>query len=155
MQILTEFGLAGARQAGRSCGAVAGSSGPFLGIDAKYDFLAQKVDPETGEITGGKPAFNPMEKRVERFMLQSVVRKLFPKSRTNNCLRVRQGGQQIQVLKSTEHKTASYSGLQTCGSVWRCPVCAAKIAERRRVEIQAAMAMHQEAGGCVDLLTLQ
>jgi len=126
----------------------------FLGIDAKYDFLAKKVDPETGEITGGTPVFNPMEKQVERFMLQSVVRKLLQKSRTNNCLRVRQGGQQIQVLKSIEHKRAHYGGLQTCASVWRCPVCAAKIAERRRAEIQAAMAMHQAAGGCVNMLTL-
>ncbi|MFM9718814.1 hypothetical protein ACKI15_46290, partial [Streptomyces galilaeus] len=27
------------------------------------------------------------------------------------------------------------SGLAVCGSVWSCPVCAAKIQERRRVEI--------------------
>ena len=45
-------------------------------------------------------------------------------------------------------------GLQTCGSVWTCPVCAAKIAERRRVELLDAMEMHKAQGGAVSLLTL-
>ena len=75
-------------------------------------------------------------------------------SRTNNCLRVRQGGKQIQVNKSVQYGTASYSGLQTCGSVWVCPVCAAKIAERRRAEIIAAMSAHKATGGCINMLTL-
>jgi len=154
MQILTEFGPTGASPARCASAARAGSGGPFLGIDAKYKFLPEKVDPETGEITGGKPAFNPMDSRVSRFILQSVARSLFPSSRISKCLRFRQGGKQIQVLKSIEHKTTSYTGLQTCGSVWRCPVCSAKIAERRRVEIVAAMASHKAAGGCVNMLTL-
>ena len=125
-----------------------------LGTNAKYKHTPEKVDPETGEITGGKPVFNPMDSRVQRFALQSVARFFFPKSRIDKCLRLRQKGKEIQVLKSVEHKTASYSGLQTCGSVWRCPVCSAKIAERRRGEIIAAMAAHKAAGGCVNMLTL-
>ena len=32
-----------------------------------------------------------------------------------------------------------YTGLQTCGSVWTCPVCASKIQEIRRLEIASAM----------------
>ena len=35
-----------------------------------------------------------------------------------------------------------------------CPVCAAKIAERRRVELLDAMEMHKAQGGAVSLLTL-
>jgi hypothetical protein len=58
------------------------------------------------------------------------------------------------VWKHHEHGTAAYAGLQTCGSVWACPVCAAKVAERRRVELQAAMAAHKAKGGTVNLLTL-
>ena len=125
--------------------------GAVLGTDAKYKNTGGKVDPETGEILG---FIDPMAGRVKRFIFQSVVRKLLPESRTNNCLRVRQGSKQIQVHKSVQHGTASYSGLQTCGSVWVCPVCAAKIAERRRAEIIAAMAAHNAAGGCVNMLTL-
>lgn len=128
-----------------------GRKGSGLGTDAKYKNTALKIDPETGEILG---IVDPMAGRVQRFMLQSVARKILPKSRTNNCLRVRQGGKQIQVHQSTQYGTASYSGLQTCGSVWACPVCAAKIAERRRAEIIAAMTAHKAAGGCVNMLTL-
>ena len=95
-----------------------------------------------------------MAARVARFALQSVAKKFLPDSRTAKCLRLRAFGQDIKVIRSIEYKTASYTGLQTCGSVWACPVCAAKIAERRRVEIQAAMALHKASGGSVNLLTL-
>ena len=140
--------------AGLACDSTRASKADFLGTNAKYKNTPEKIDPETGEITGGQAVFNPMDSRVQRFALQSAARSLFPKSRIDKCLRLRQKGQEIQVLKSVQHKTASYSGLQTCGSVWRCPVCAAKIAERRRVEIIAAMATHNAVGGCVHLLTL-
>ena len=35
-------------------------------------------------------------------------------------------------------KNAYYTGLQTCGSVWNCPVCSARITEVRRKEIAKA-----------------
>lgn len=128
--------------------------GGLLGIDAKYSARTPKTDLDTGEITGQDLPYNPMLARVQRFMLQSVARKFLPQSRTNNCLRVRQGSKQIQVWKSIEFKTTAFAGLQTCGSVWACPVCSAKIAERRRSEIAAAMAAHKAQGGWVNLLTL-
>jgi hypothetical protein len=77
-----------------------------------------------------------------------------PKSRTAKCLRIRAHNSDIQVWKHHEHQTAAYAGLQTCGSVWACPVCAAKIAERRRVELQVAIATHKAQNGAVTLLTL-
>ena len=129
--------------AGQAAGVGVGKPAP-LGIDAKYKYTDQK----TGEI------IDPMGSRIQRFILQSIVRKLLPNTRTNNCLRVRQKGQQIQVLQSVEHGTASYGGLQTCGSVWQCPVCAAKISERRRVEVLAAITAWKAQGGTVNMLTL-
>lgn len=113
-----------------------------LGSNAKYS----AKPPEK--------AFDPMESRVRRFALQSVARKFLPDSRTSNCLRLRTFAREIQVIRSVQYKTASYTGLQTCGSVWACPVCAAKIAERRRVEIIVAMTTHKATGGTVNLLTL-
>jgi hypothetical protein len=95
-----------------------------------------------------------MESRVQRFALQAVARDILPKSRTAKCLRIRAYDSQVQVWKSKEHGTASYAGLQTCGSVWACPVCSAKIAERRRVELLTAMEIHKAKGGAVSLLTL-
>ena len=98
--------------------------------------------------------YDPMESRVQRFSLQSVARAILPESRTAKCLRIRAHDCDVQVWKSKEHGTASYGGLQTCGSVWTCPVCAAKIAERRRVELLDAMELHKAQGGAVYLLTL-
>ena len=74
---------------------------------------------------------NPMVRRVERFALQSVARDILPTSRTAKCLRIRAYDKDVQVW-TKNHKTASYAGLQTCGSVWVCPVCGAKVVERRR-----------------------
>lgn len=101
-----------------------------------------------------KSCANRMDTRVARFSLQSVARSILPESRTAKCLRIRAFNSDVQVWKHHEHGTAAYAGLQTCGSVWACPVCAAKVAERRRVELQAAMAAHKAKGGTVNLLTL-
>ena len=101
-----------------------------------------------------EPLSGPMGSRVQRFALQSVARTILPMSRTAKCLRLRTGRTDVQVWKSKEHHTASYGGLQTCGSVWTCPVCSAKIAERRRVELLQAMDIHRAQGGSVSLLTL-
>lgn len=101
-----------------------------------------------------KSQANRMDTRVARFSLQSAARSIIPKSRTAKCLRIRSYNSNVEVWKHHEHGTAAFSGLQTCGSVWSCPVCAAKVAERRRAELQAAMASHRAGAGAVLLLTL-
>lgn len=72
--------------------------------------------------------------------------------RTAKCRHVNIG--QIGVHKSTEHKTAFYSGLMTCGSVWSCPVCTATIQERRRKEICDAVAWAYDGGRQTAMVTL-
>lgn len=100
-------------------------------------------------------AASATERQVERFALQAVARDLLPNSRIALCLRARVSTQLgVQVWKSKEHKTAHYGGLQTCGSVWGCPVCNPKITERRKLEVKQAMDMHRAQGGEVHLLTL-
>jgi Replication protein len=46
------------------------------------------------------------------------------------------------------------AGLETCGSVWACPFCSAKIAHHRQQDMQAAMGRHIAEGGAFALLTL-
>lgn len=46
----------------------------------------------------------------------------------------------VDGLYHPETKSASYRGLMKCASVWACPVCSAKITERRRAEISEAVA---------------
>ncbi len=48
---------------------------------------------------------------------------------------------------------AHFSGIETCGSVWHCPVCAAHIAEERRQEVEAVIQAHLARGGAVYMAT--
>jgi hypothetical protein len=49
---------------------------------------------------------------------------------------------------------AYWLGLQTCGSIWACPVCSAKIRQRRAVEIESACFQHLTEGKSIGFLTL-
>jgi hypothetical protein len=124
----------------------------------------EHIDRETGEVlilrhrSDGELVLAPdpaVSVLVERYALQSVVRDLLPGTITAKCLRVsfRSGGA-VDVFHSPAHQSASFGGLVTCGSVWNCPVCAAKISERRRLELIAAIAAWEALGGFVVLLTL-
>ena len=134
-----------------------------LGIYAKTEATHEVVNHETGEITRFKvdpksrehvQDIDPRHFRWERFALKSVVNRLLPTSRTSKCCRWRVPKQALQVHRSTEHGKAFYSGLQVCASVWACPVCAAKISERRRAELVTAVALAKSMGLHVKLLTL-
>ena len=46
----------------------------------------------------------------------------------------------MSVLYSPKYQVGHLGGLQTCGSVWACPVCAAKVSERRAEELVAGVA---------------
>ena len=91
--------------------------------------------------------------RSERYACQSVARQAVPKERVSMCLR-KVNGSNVEVHKHRKTDKAFYAGLLVCGSVWVCPVCAAKISERRKKEIQQAFEMHKGDGGKIALLTL-
>lgn len=124
------------------------------------DFVG--IDKETGERVVCRldrdgyavPVGSAESVRLERWALLAVARDLLPRSRTACCHRNRRAGHQVEVWRSVEHQRAHYKGLQTCASVWACPVCSAKISERRRAELMAAVAGHRAAGGVVLLVTL-
>ena len=54
--------------------------------------------------------------------------------RTFDCRHVRTS--HFVEVRHTEGLPANYRNLATCGSVWACPVCAARIQERRRLELE-------------------
>lgn len=129
--------------------------------------------PQTGEITTfelrnqcGK-CNDFVEKvdgdaRFERYALQSAARKILynqkhPRGhshswRVADCLRG-VAGDDVRVLMSLEHQKAHYGNLRVCGSVWTCPVCAAKISEYRKKEIETVASVHTEAGGFMYMVT--
>jgi hypothetical protein len=79
-----------------------------------------------------------MVNRLIRWQRQSVARSIVPGERVAKCYRVRVR-ELVDVMRSKKFKRAHYGGLFTCTSVWSCPVCAAKITERRRIELQQAV----------------
>ena len=139
------------------------ASGVSRGIAAyvKDERLFEKIDPETGEIVtiqmtknGDRIYKNSSLLRSERFALKSVVNLLFSSSSTAKCCRAKIPAQKVKVMKDDEHKRAFYAGLRQCASVWLCPVCASKIAERRRAELVAATATAKAMDMQVFLMTL-
>ena len=64
---------------------------------------------------------------------------------------VTEGG--IPVNRKLDGGSARLGKVKTCGSVWACPVCAAKVAEVRRRELAYAMEQHVAAGGYAYLVT--
>ncbi len=91
------------------------------------------------------------ESRRKRFSLLSSIRKCYllegekegldiPHKfhRTTNCKHSMVEAE-VHLHQNKTNNRAFYTGLQTCGSVWTCPVCANKIQEVRRLEIAHAM----------------
>lgn len=92
--------------------------------------------------------------RARRFQLQSEAAALLPGEKVATCQReivpVAAG---VAIQHSPANKSAHYAGLKTCSSVWHCPVCAAKISERRRVELEKVIKQHIALGGSVYMTT--
>lgn len=97
------------------------------------------------------PPVDPAMVRLDRYRLQAHSRDILPEYRVAHCLRSVLPGQNVQVWKSQEK--AHYKNLQVCGSVWVCPVCAAKISEHRRVELVEGIERWKELGGSVYMVT--
>ncbi len=97
-----------------------------LGINASYGSTASQWDK--------------LPPRILRFALQAAARDLVPAERVSKCLRALIPRSHVDVLYAPAQKSAMYAGLVTCASVWMCPVCSAKITERRRAELAAGLA---------------
>lgn len=78
--------------------------------------------------------------RTMRYALQSVAASLLPEERVHDCQKklipvVRD----VEVMREKAGKGAWYRNLQVCASVWMCPVCASRITEGRRREVQQCL----------------
>ncbi len=87
-----------------------------------------------------------------RYQLQRGAQGLLPWERVAHCQRSTMSASGVGVFR-TAAGGASFSNLATCGSMWHCPVCAAKITEVRRQELQAAITAWALKGGEVYLAT--
>lgn len=73
---------------------------------------------------------------IQRFFLQSCAKALLPGERVGMCMRMLAPTKaHVEIHKHKETRRAAYKNLAVCGSVWQCPVCASKISEHRRIEL--------------------
>ena len=138
-------------EAPQSTKAVPGES--LLGTTAKSSL-------RTGSEEGQRKAHRALKYQAlsqGRYWLVSQAKAEKPQEkpgdvyRTADCRYVNHG--EVAVNISPVHKAAHYSGLVTCGSVWACPVCASRIQERRRPEVQKAIDWAKERGYQVVMVT--
>lgn len=73
------------------------------------------------------------ERRAERFAMQRASAELTPEMRVRHCMWTPTGHEVGLVRRPGGSR---FIGLQTCGSVWSCPCCSARISEVRRTELQ-------------------
>lgn len=95
------------------------------------------------------------ETRLQKYALQDAARDILPpEDRVFWCMRARSAHiPSVEVWRDIARGTAHYRGLVVCSQVWTCPLCAAKITERRRQELQNAFATFTASGGILALVT--
>lgn len=69
-----------------------------------------------------------------------------------NCMRV-MTGDSVGISLNIRSNRAHFVGLATCGSVWDCPICSAKIAMRRNEEVKQARERWVKNEGYLVLVT--
>lgn len=112
-------------------------------MTASLDRHANNVSPPSD------PDLEGFKKRRHR--LRRAAGKLLPDERVA-CCGQRPTGQSVTLHKAdTGHH---FGGLETCGSVWACPVCASRVSEGRMVEVSKVLSDHREAGGTAYMATL-
>jgi len=107
------------------------------------------LDEATGELL---PEWDPTIK----WQLQAVARAaLGPDHRVHHCHRHLQGHRhEVEIRERVNGGGRFLGNLQTCGSVWVCPVCAAKIQAVRALEVRSAIDAWTDRGGGVLLASL-
>lgn len=119
-----------------------------LGIFANTVHTASVPKPKPAMVRDDAETTN----RKARFQLQRAAQGLLPGQRVAHCQRSTMSNAGVAVYRSAEG--ASFGNLATCGSVWHCPICSARITETRRQELQQAINAWAKQGGEVYLMSL-
>lgn len=123
----------------------AGNGRPYLGITAK-----SLHRPQNQGLSAGQRLNFKLQRTAQSLLFRRGAEK---QHRTCWCCRTVQGDG-VAVKRRADGMGARLSGVGTCGSVWACPVCAAKITEGRRAELMEGMARAKALGFAPFLLTL-
>lgn len=79
--------------------------------------------------------------RAKRYSTRESMRNFTHLKRLRACghTAVNGAGVMIRCTSTATGKVAGFAGVSTCGSVWACPVCAAKISARRSEELSQTL----------------
>jgi hypothetical protein len=89
----------------------------------------------------------------DRWALREGLRALSSMTRVARCGVHRLDGRQASVRTDATGR-ASFGGLETCGSIWACPNCSARIRQQRAVELGDAGTVWQRDGGALEFVSL-
>lgn len=95
------------------------------------------------------------QNRSKRYARQAVSQRLardYTQHSVSKCMR-HPSSDLVSVVYSPSDQKAHYSGLVTCGSVWDCPICSAKISMRRAEEIKKGLQSWIRQGGVYVMVT--
>jgi hypothetical protein len=95
-----------------------------------------------------------LSRRHVRYAQRGILWRESRLERVRKCGRVPVGTEGNQVAVKRQAGVCHYSGLASCGSIWACPVCSAKIRNTRASEISEATAAWDRAGHSVYMVTL-
>lgn len=115
----------------------------------------QRNDPEWADRKSKQQAGRYALMRTAQGLLWKKGNEWKEQARTCWCCRsMKREAGSVSVYRNEDGSGSSLTGLNRCGNIWTCPVCAAKVAETRRAELSAALVAHLGNGGAAYLLTL-
>lgn len=101
--------------------------------------LGSRSSPADEEVTRSQQVSKASETRTERWRALGILWDMSTLERVRKCGRVAiLPGGNVGVRKKDE--AVGYAGLATCGSVWACPRCSARIMAVRRLELGVLIA---------------
>lgn len=131
----------------------------FLGIRGKSSVTSPASNGESaakGENT--VKVERSQRGRITRYKLQRHAQKLLPEyGNLGACgrnVQYREKSPGVDIFRDKGTGKAHFANITTCKSVWACPICAHKITEERRADLQLAVTLHAMKGGKVLLMSL-
>ena len=119
----------------------------FLGISAKSLNAGSSENQNEKQVRGFRYA---LQRTAQSLLWDTNAEK---QHRTCTCHRnVASDG--VPVYRTVDGSDARFGNLISCGSVWSCPVCSARITESRRADMQTAQSAWLIEGGSCLLMTL-
>lgn len=113
----------------------------------------------------GKSSFKQEKRRTLWSLQREAVRLLHPEGMHKNIKGIAtcrwgmtdaNSGVDVVLTKycDCEDPYGSFVGVQTCGKLWQCPICAGRISERRRKDLNGALAWARAKEYKIGMMTL-